>query len=52
MGPRHNVVNTDDKTLKIYTGCGPPEHKDGIVRATTAEAEAVEEHFDDVTRAA
>ena len=45
-GARHNVINTGDKPLKLYTLYGPPEHRDGVVRATKAEAEAGEEHFD------
>ncbi len=48
-GARHNVVNTGDTKLKLYTVYGPPDHKDGIVRATKAEAEASEEHFDGTT---
>ncbi len=48
-GARHNVINTGDKKLKLYTIYGPPDHKDGIVRATKAEAEASEEHFDGAT---
>ena len=47
-GARHNVINTGDKPLKLYTLYGPPEHRDGVVRATKAEAEAGEEHFDGV----
>ena len=48
-GARHNVINTGDKKLKLYTVYGPPDHKDGIGRATKAEAEATEEHFDGTT---
>ena len=48
-GARHNVINTGEKKLKLYTVYGPPDHKDGIVRATKAEAEATEEHFDGTT---
>ena len=48
-GARHNVINTGDKKLKLYTVYGPPDHKDGIVRATKAEAEATEEHYDGAT---
>ena len=44
-GARHNVINTGDKALRLYTLYGPPEHRDGIVRATKAEADASEEHF-------
>ncbi len=39
-GARHNVRNTGDEPLQLYTIYGPPEHKDGIVQATKAEAEA------------
>ena len=45
-GARHNVVNTGDKPLKLYTLYAPPEHRDGVVHATKAEAK--EEHFDGV----
>ncbi|MES2343880.1 MAG: cupin domain-containing protein [Pseudomonadota bacterium] len=48
-GAKHNVINTGDKSLKLYTIYGPPDHKDGIVRATKVEAEATEEHFDGTT---
>jgi mannose-6-phosphate isomerase-like protein (cupin superfamily) len=43
-GARHNVVNTGRKPLKLYTLYGPPEHRDGVVHRTKAEAS--EEHFD------
>lgn len=39
-GARHNVRNTGDKPLRLYTLYGPPEHKDGVVQATKADAEA------------
>ena len=50
-GARHNVRNTGDKPLKLYTLYGPPEHQDGIVQATKAEAEARhhDEEFDGKT---
>jgi hypothetical protein len=35
--------------LKIYTIYSPAHHKDGIVRATKAEAEEREKEFDGVT---
>lgn len=44
-GARHNVKNTGDKPLKIYTLYGPPEHADGTVHATKADAMASKEHF-------
>jgi mannose-6-phosphate isomerase-like protein (cupin superfamily) len=43
-GARHNVINTGTEPLKLYTLYGPPEHRDGVVHATRAQA--VEEHFD------
>ncbi len=48
-GARHNVINSGDRPMKLYTIYGPPEHRDGVVRATRAKAEAMEEHFDGKT---
>lgn len=45
-GARHNVRNTGDKALRLYTLYAPPEHIDGTVHATKADAEASDEHFD------
>lgn len=46
-GAEHNVINTSQSDpLQAYTIYSPPHHKDGIVRATKAEAEANEEDFD------
>ena len=39
-GARHNVRNTGAAPLKLYTLYGPPEHKDGVVQSTKAEADA------------
>jgi mannose-6-phosphate isomerase-like protein (cupin superfamily) len=39
-GARHNVRNIGNQPLRLYTLYGPPEHKDGVVQATKAEAEA------------
>ena len=46
-GVWHNVVNTGDRPLKIYTIYSPPEHKDGVVQKS--KADEYEEHFDGVT---
>jgi mannose-6-phosphate isomerase-like protein (cupin superfamily) len=46
-GTKHNVINTGDSPLKLYSIYSPPEHKDGIVQATKADEK--EEHFDGVT---
>jgi mannose-6-phosphate isomerase-like protein (cupin superfamily) len=48
-GARHNIRNTGDKPLKLYTLYSPPEHAHGTVHATEAEAEASKEHFAGVT---
>jgi mannose-6-phosphate isomerase-like protein (cupin superfamily) len=48
-GARHNVINTGDEPLKLYTIYGPPDHRDGVVHKTKADAEASEEHFDGKT---
>lgn len=45
-GAKHNVVNTGTEPLRLYTIYGPPEHLDGTVNSTKAEAEASHEHFD------
>ncbi len=39
-GARHNVRNIGSRPLRLYTLYGPPEHKDQVVQATKAEAEA------------
>lgn len=46
-GTRHNFVNTSaTEDLKLYTVYAPPNHKDGTVHETKADADAHEEHFD------
>jgi mannose-6-phosphate isomerase-like protein (cupin superfamily) len=44
-GARHNIKNTGEKPLKLYTIYGPPEHMDGTVQVTKAEAMVSKEHF-------
>lgn len=46
-GTKHNVVNTGDVDLKLYSVYSPPEHKDGTVHPTKEDEK--EEHFDGVT---
>jgi len=48
-GARHNVRNSGDKPLKLYTLYAPPEHVDGTVHVTKADAQAAHEHFDGKT---
>ena len=44
-GTQHNVINaSDSKPLKLFTVYTPPNHPDGTVHATKADAEAAEEH--------
>lgn len=48
-GARHNIVNTGEKPLRLYTLYAPPEHRDGTVHKTKADADAADEHFDGET---
>ena len=41
-GVWHNVVNTGSGEVKLYSLYSPPEHPDGTVHRTKAEAEAAE----------
>lgn len=45
-GAVHNLTNTGDAPLRLYTIYGPPNHIDALVQATKAEAEASHEVFD------
>src|SRR5665811_1161849 len=45
-GTNHNIINTGSVPLKLYTLYAPPNHRDGVVHHTRAEAEADNEHFD------
>ena len=51
-GARHNVINTSsEKYLKLYTVYSPPNHIDGVIHVTKAQAEADEtsDHFNGKT---
>ncbi len=48
-GIKHNIVNAGSDSMKLYTLYMPPHHRDGVVHATKAEAEADTEHFDGQT---
>ena len=48
-GARHNVRNTGEAPLRLYTLYGPPEHVDGLVEKTKADAEATHEEWDGKT---
>jgi mannose-6-phosphate isomerase-like protein (cupin superfamily) len=45
-GTNHNVINNSQtEELKLYTVYSPPNHKDGTIHKTKAEAMASEEHY-------
>jgi mannose-6-phosphate isomerase-like protein (cupin superfamily) len=45
-GTKHNIINTGDIALKLTTLYAPPNHRDGVVHATRADAENDDEQFD------
>jgi mannose-6-phosphate isomerase-like protein (cupin superfamily) len=45
-GAKHNIVNTGSAPLKLYTIYSPPNHRDGVIHHTRADAEADSEQFD------
>jgi mannose-6-phosphate isomerase-like protein (cupin superfamily) len=48
-GTNHNIINTGSDSLKLYTLYAPPNHRDGVVHPTRADAEADNEHFNGKT---
>ena len=48
-GTNHNIINTGTVPMKLYTLYSPPNHRDGVVHHTRADAEADNEHFDGKT---
>jgi mannose-6-phosphate isomerase-like protein (cupin superfamily) len=42
-GTRHNIINSGGEAMKLYTLYAPPNHKDGTVHKTKAEATEAEE---------
>jgi mannose-6-phosphate isomerase-like protein (cupin superfamily) len=48
-GVKHNLINTGDEPLKLYTIYSPPEHRDGVIHQTREKAMEDEEHFDGKT---
>lgn len=48
-GANHNIINTGSVPLKLYTLYAPPNHRDGVVHPTRADAEADNEHYDGKT---
>lgn len=48
-GTNHNIVNTGTVPMKLYTLYSPPNHRDGVIHRTRAEAEKDDEQFDGKT---
>ena len=48
-GTNHNIINTGTVPMKLYTLYSPPNHRDGVVHHTRADAVADNEHFDGKT---
>ena len=49
-GAQHNIINASaTELLKLYTLYAPPHHRDGVIHATKADAEADDEDFDGKT---
>jgi mannose-6-phosphate isomerase-like protein (cupin superfamily) len=44
-GARHNLVNAGPVDLKLYTVYAPPQHAEGTIHRTKAEADASDEHY-------
>jgi mannose-6-phosphate isomerase-like protein (cupin superfamily) len=44
-GTNHNIINTGITSMKLYTLYSPPNHRDGVVHHTRADAEADNEQF-------
>ena len=41
-GSRHNIINRDDKPMKLFTVYAPPQHAPGTIHATKQDAIAAE----------
>ena len=51
-GAKHNIINTSsEQAMKLSTVYAPPNHRDGVIHKTKAEAQADTEHFDGKTSA-
>ena len=48
-GTLHNIINTGDTAMKVYSIYAPPNHRDGIVHHTRGDAEKSVEHYDGKT---
>jgi len=41
-GTQHNVYNTDEDPMRLFTVYAPPQHRDGTIHRTKADAVAAE----------
>jgi mannose-6-phosphate isomerase-like protein (cupin superfamily) len=48
-GTKHNIINTGNVPLKLYTLYAPPNHRDGVIHHTRTDAEKDDETFDGKT---
>lgn len=48
-GTNHNIINTGSAPMKLYTVYSPPNHRDGVIHHTRADAEKDDEEFDGKT---
>lgn len=49
QGTTHNIINTGNVDLKVYTLYSPPHHQMNTVRKTKEDADKHKEHFDGKT---
>jgi mannose-6-phosphate isomerase-like protein (cupin superfamily) len=48
-GTKHNIINDNNGSMKLYTLYMPPHHRDGVIHKTKKDAEKDSEHFDGKT---
>jgi mannose-6-phosphate isomerase-like protein (cupin superfamily) len=48
-GAMHNIINTGEVSMKLYTIYAPPNHQDGVIRHTRKDTVNDHEHFDGKT---
>ena len=48
-GTKHNIINTGQSQLKLYTFYAPPNHRDGVIHNTRQDAINDNELFDGKT---
>lgn len=45
-GTKHNIINSGEGDMKLYTVYAPPNHKDGTIHQTKKDALADDEHYE------